>query len=200
MMIFTYDPSQYDFRSPVETAIGDIDRLTWDGGAELVASDQQTPWHADLYSAYDHGWLNMWNRFCVEWVRPIFGTKLAVQARPTWRVHPALNRAIGPHHTDRLYGHGPGTLNLWIPLTDTNPSNTLWVGNRPVIARYGDVVVFDGVNDTHGNVPNLSDRSRVSFDARLVPISQLSGGESFNTRTPLEVGGYYNDLDALSAS
>lgn len=198
-MILTYDTTRYDFRTPAALACGYLGGLKWDGGHRTVDSDQETPWHAALYRLYDEtGWLDVWRRFVAEWVVPTFGEGLAYQARPTWRVHPIGNQAIGPWHTDTLYGHGDGTTNLWVPLVDTTDANTLWVESKPITVRYGEVLAFDGVHQRHGNIANLSDRSRVSFDARIVPIASLQpGGQSFNTRTPLEVGGYYAEADAL---
>ena len=197
-MILTFDPDRYDFRTPVERAISNLTALRWDGGDIEVDSDQNTPWHRRLYTLYTEGWLEVWDRFAAEWIRPLFGPGYAFQARPTWRVHPAGNRAIGPWHTDRRYGHGAGTTNIWLPLTSTDEHNTLWVAGEPRYLHYGDVLVFDGVHLEHGNVPNVGDRSRVSFDARVVHTSALQGGRSHNTRTPLEVGGYFSLLDTVS--
>ena len=201
MEIHRYDTGRFDFRTPAALACGYLGGLTWNGGNRTVDSDQDTPWHQRLYKIYDDtDWLDTWRSFAVEWVRPRFGEGLAVQARPTWRVHPAGNWAIGPWHVDGRYGHSAGTTNLWIPLGDTNEHNTLWVDSKPVTVRYGEVLCFDGTAQTHGNVVNTSDRSRVSFDARVVPIANLTGGQSHNERVPLEVGGYYLALDELAAS
>lgn len=197
-VILTYNTDRYDFLGPVEAAIGDPHKLRWDGGDIEADSDQQTPWHRKLYTLYEHGWLDVWRRFAAEWIRPLFGPGYAYQARPTWRVHPAGNRAIGPWHTDTRYGHGSGTTNLWIPLTTTNEQNTLWVAGEPRYLAYGEVLVFDGVHLEHGNIPNVSDVARVSFDARVAPLAYLGGGTSYNTRTPLVVGGYYETLDSSS--
>lgn len=197
MRVESYDTERYDFRSPAADVLGALEALRWDGGDVVVDSDQHTPWHRSLYDLYERGWLDIWQRFARDWLRPRFGPGMAYQARPTWRVHPAGNRAVGPWHTDQRYGHGTGTTNVWVPLTDAAAENALWIEGSPVTVNHGEVLIFDGTALIHGNVANITDRARVSFDARIVAIDTLRGGRSFNTRTPLALGGYYEALDDL---
>lgn len=56
-----------------------------------------------------------------------------VQRVPTFRVHFPGSRAVGEPHTDYQYGHQPGELTFWIPLTEATETSTIWVANRIVV-------------------------------------------------------------------
>jgi hypothetical protein len=84
---------------------------------------------------------------------------------------------VGMLHRDRDYGLMPGSVNLWIPVTDVFGSNSLWVGGartngrdaEPVTLRLGQALLFDGSNRWHGAIWNTSGFTRVSFDLRFFP-------------------------------
>lgn len=112
---------------------------------------------------------------------------------------PNKPQGIFPFHTGLLYGHGPASRSLWMPLTDVtaaddwsasmqiidvNKSRELIsdaIKNRlgvhemtelfgkeswPLLAGPGDVVFFTQEN-IHGNVVNVTGKTRVSIDFRL---------------------------------
>lgn len=84
-------------------------------------------------------------------------------------------KQVGMLHRDRDYGLAPGSVNLWIPVTNAWGSNSLWVGGttaqgrdaQPVVMRYGQALFFDGADRWHGAVWNTSGYTRVSFDLRF---------------------------------
>ena len=117
-------------------------------------------------------------------------------------------------HVDAMYGHGPCSVNCWLPLTalDARGLNSLHVESepgaedfRPIRARVGEIRVFDGSACAHYTVANESDETRVSLDFRVVPRvlfafdavernSDRPGGKKLPTR--YRVGGYFSAAEA----
>jgi len=118
-------------------------------------------------------------------------------------------------HVDAMYGHGPCSVNCWLPLTalDKRGLNSLHVESepgaedfRPIRARVGEIRVFDGSACAHYTVANESDETRVSLDFRVVPRGLFAfdavernadrpGGEKRQT-TRYRVGGYFSAAEA----
>lgn len=53
--------------------------------------------------------------------------ELVYQAVPSLRCAPPAGVAIGRRHRDRDYGHQPGQVNFWLPLSRVAGDNTLYV-------------------------------------------------------------------------
>jgi hypothetical protein len=146
--------------------------------------------------------------FFAEVIEPLYGAIVSRQPNPTFRSHFAVpgdgledeaadfirmdNRAFlqkhyfdayqpGIFHRDRDYGLLEGTVNAWIPITDVEGRNSLWIGGRsdhgadalPVSLRYGECLFFDGACRWHGAVWNTSPTTRISFDVRFIPARHL---------------------------
>lgn len=107
-------------------------------------------------------------------------------------------------HVDSMYGHPSGSLNVWLPLTQTAGSNTLHLESapgaedfKPLEMKYGELVIFDGTTCAHYTLANTTDDTRVSLDFRVIPgsvfdpeaeCSRVKGGaQSYN------LGGYYSE-------
>ena len=118
-------------------------------------------------------------------------------------------------HVDAMYGHGPCSVNCWLPLTalDARGLNSLHVESepgaedfRPIRARVGEIRVFDGSACAPYTVANESAETRVSLDLRVVPGGLFAfdavernadrpGGEKRQT-TRYRVGGYFSAAEA----
>eukprot|EP00759_Apiculatamorpha_spiralis_P010663 PhF_6_TR17407/c0_g1_i1/m.26646 len=98
------------------------------------------------------------------------------QYPPSVRLQPgpcpdAFTRA----HRDAEYGHQPGEINFWLPLTSHDMTQTsLWVESAPGVGDfhplplpYGQVAWFYGCLCYHYAPPNLSPFCRVSLDFRI---------------------------------
>jgi ectoine hydroxylase-related dioxygenase (phytanoyl-CoA dioxygenase family) len=59
--------------------------------------------------------------------------------------------------------------------------------------KYGECIQWDGSNLTHGNEKNVTGKTRVSVDSRVITESNYIPNESgsINTNTPFALGGYY---------
>lgn len=94
-------------------------------------------------------------------------------------------------------------MNFWVPATIAYYTNTLRVQTSEDLApqpveplKVGQYVIFDGVSLNHGNEPNLTSTTRVSFDFRTIPESKFVASDqiSINTGLRFAVGedGYYD--------
>ena len=118
-------------------------------------------------------------------------------------------------HVDAMYGHGPCSVNCWLPLTalDERGLNSLHVESepgaedfRPIRARVGEIRVFDGSACAHYTVANESDETRVSLDFRVVPrglfafdaVERNDVGNDVGKKrqTRYRVGGYFSAAEA----
>ena len=112
---------------------------------------------------------------------------------------------MGEWHKDKDYRDLSWALkvketNYYLPLTSTNTQNTIWVESeedkgdyKPILATYGECVEWDASNLTHGNKQNISNKTRVSVDFRVIPESRYLDDNrlTVNTSTTFTLGGYY---------
>jgi len=201
--IFTYDPSEYNFRELLCDIfeVGNLEDLENDRDIEVlqVGTDQSTEFHRQFYEHFDEIH-SSYLRFIADVIAPRFDEPFCYQVVPTFRVHLPENVAVGEFHTDEDYNHSPGEINFWVPFTATFGTNSVFIESAlgsgefaPIEAGYGDVVTFDAVRWRHGNKLNTTGQTRVSFDFRCVPESAYNprGLKTVNTGTSLEIGDYF---------
>ena len=173
---------------------------------------------ADLPATVD--FVRAYERFVCEHVCPALHAGLAAdaggardrllfQAFPCVRVQqPSEYPTIRPH-MDRMYGHPPGTLNVWVPLTPAGDSNTLWTESGPGKQDFhplprlevGQGVYGDMANCTHFTQANASDVTRVSLDFRVVPRPDYDSASAALPKAeghgggecPFRLGTYYSE-------
>jgi ectoine hydroxylase-related dioxygenase (phytanoyl-CoA dioxygenase family) len=164
------------------------------------ATDQSTVLHERFYAAASEGF-PLYEAFarCVL-VSLAEREPVYLQRIPNLRVQLPGNIAVGEFHRDSDYGHPDGELNVWVPLTSCERSNTIWVApdtesknGRPWVLNVGEALRFDGRNLLHGNVPNTTGATRVSLDFRYLPCRKLdrSSVRSVNTGMLFRPGDYY---------
>uniref|UniRef100_A0A0G4I7W7 Uncharacterized protein n=1 Tax=Chromera velia CCMP2878 TaxID=1169474 RepID=A0A0G4I7W7_9ALVE len=107
-------------------------------------------------------------------------------------------KSLGRLHNDAEYGHQPGEVNFWVPLTRCNPSNTMWVESvpgradwRPLLLHPGEALRFHGTFCRHFTRCNCSGVTRVSLDFRLAIE------ESFDAQWTLGGSNHKHDRKAL---
>ena len=213
MKLYAYDTELFPFAEIVGSMFGGVRDLTLlhnhsdAKGLDLVVreTDSVTPLHPHYYDNFNL-MEELWNSFAREHLLPLFEGDVLVQRIPTFRVQLPNNKAVGEFHKDSKYGHTNGALNIFLPLTDTNAYNTIWVETAPglgdyapVVLKYGEFALWDGVNHMHGNFKNSSQITRVSIDARLLSTSGLpekwdKSAKSINMKIPLAEGGYYQRM------
>jgi hypothetical protein len=163
--------------------------------------DQQSPWHKAFYDAWATSaqlpalFAGFVRAQVARWVAEPFYW----QAVPTFRVQLPGNVAVGTFHTDADYHHPAGEVSFWVPLTAAHDSSSVWIEgddgllHAPSVGP-GQVVEFSAVSRRHGNQPNGTGRSRVSFDFRCLPVRllpEVEGPPSEHYRLRFVPGGYY---------
>jgi hypothetical protein len=204
-VIRSYDPVTYDFAGAVRHLLGiaELSRVhTVHPPQPDAATDQNTAAHKLFYDGF-YEIRPLYRRFLRREIQPLFGTDLAVQTIPTFRVSAPGGTAVQEFHRDSDYHHQRGTVNFWLPLTKAFGTNTIWIESapdtgdyRPVDLAPGEYLQFDAINLRHGNVRNETDASRVSFDFRVIPLRQFvsTGLRTVSSTTRLEIGDYYMEL------
>lgn len=105
--------------------------------------------------------------------------EMLFQAQPNFRCHlPGTGHLLVHSHRDADYHHQPNELNVWLPLTPCEGSNTLWSESSPGLKDFrpfelvpGQCMLFWGHQCEHYTMPNETDATRVSIDFRVVPPS-----------------------------
>jgi hypothetical protein len=103
-------------------------------------------------------------------------SELIIQTSPCIRLQPPSAYRMTCPHKDSSYGHQPGQVNFWVPLTPCFAENSLYAESapgkkdfRPFDLRVGEMVRFYGNGCVHYTVPNRTEVTRVSMDFRVVP-------------------------------
>jgi hypothetical protein len=212
-----YNRERFPFATCVEYLFGcgDLTKLHTVQAYEKFtrATDQSTIFHRKFYEfARTDMFRGMYRAFIRDVAIPSVDSNWSYsygrepylyQRVPTFRVHFPGNVAVGEYHRDRDYNHAPEEMNLWLPLTPTNEANTVWIEDRERESRYvpwmpkiGEVLVFDGANLMHGNVENYSDKTRVSFDFRLLHCDDYrpSDRKTINAQMTFAIGDFWETL------
>eukprot|EP00873_Tetraselmis_striata_P013352 jgi/Tetstr1/433616/TSEL_022881.t1 len=104
------------------------------------------------------------------------GVSFWYQYPPSMRLQPGPCAQRGRTHCDLEYGHQPGELNFWLPLTDTGSTRTtLQAETRPGAGDFqdvpacslGQVAIFHGALCRHYAPPNRMHATRCSLDFRV---------------------------------
>jgi hypothetical protein len=205
VITLTYDQQRFPLASTVAELIGvfDMTRLRTRDSIVTRQTDQDTAWHATFYRAFPR-MRELYDDFVAHVSADLVEAPFAFQAVPTFRIQPPRNYAVGEFHRDADYNHPDGEVNFWVPLTPVYSSSAVWIepspgaAPEPFPAQPGEVLVFDAVNQRHGNVINSSGHTRVSFDFRCLPLSRLVESDlaTLNTGMRFRVGEYYTLGDA----
>lgn len=206
-----YDRYEYDFIGLISDFFG-VEQLnelhhTSDKKYQKlfeVGKDSSTDFHTLFYDKYRKGWGEMqslYDFFIKTVISKRFKEDFLYQSFPTFRVHLPYNVAVGAFHNDAEFHHPAGEVNYILPLTDSDDTASVWVESKPgkedfipMEMRTGQLIEFDGNRLTHGNKPNQTDKTRVSIDFRVLPIScynEADMSHSITTSKKFTEGAYY---------
>lgn len=172
-------------------------------------NDSDTVYHKVFYDKLRSDWpefLQSYKDFVAKIVAPIVGAKKKIiyQKWPTFRVHLPENVAVGGWHRDSDYNHPPHEINFIVALTPMFESNTTITEATPgkfdfrqLVLNPGQFVMFDGNKCMHGNLPNKTGRTRVSFDFRVLleeNYSEITEKFSLSKGKKFTIGDYYEVL------
>lgn len=172
--------------------------------------DQSTVWHKCFYEKIreERVFDSYYKAFLEDKIKPRFGEEIVYQKIPTFRVHLPGNIAVGEFHKDEDYRNKEWAkkvqeVNYFVPLTKAYGTNTIWAETeedlgdfQEIRANIGDCIEWSATKLTHGNKQNITKKTRVSFDFRVIPKSRYidSNHLTINTKIPFGIGGYYGVL------
>lgn len=178
-----------------------------------VGEDQATYAHSLLYQidpryqknhvlknqVKDRGFIQIYRDFINFLEESIFHEKLVYQKLPTLRIHLPDNLSVGAYHRDSDYNHPREEINVWVPITTAQRTATIHMESsfdkedyHPIELEYGQYLIFDSALK-HGNEVNVEGYTRVSFDFRVIPLSNYKNHEetSINQKMKFSLGDYY---------
>jgi len=174
---------------------------------DAPGKDSDTLFHRIFYNKMRANWpefLDQYKNFIREFIAPLIGAKdeLIYQKWPSFRVHLPNNVAVAGWHRDGDYNHPHGEINFILAITDMFESNTTISESSPRKMDFrqlelgpGQVVRFDGNQCIHGNLPNKTGVTRVSFDFRVMLPEDYIGedhlGQSLSKGNKFLIGHYY---------
>jgi len=204
MKFVDYNTDKFTFRKIIQEVLNqeNLEKIHEVKNYELFVkgTDQSTEWHKMYYSQLDK-FLPTYTEFVYDVIKPLFGEDIVYQKIPTFRTQLVNNLGVFEYHKDKTYKHNIEELNFFLPFTDAYSSNTIWVESEedkgdysPMNTLYGQVVMWNGCNLTHGNKPNNTLNTRVSCDFRVIPISkykeEVNEGTIY-TKMKFTIGDYY---------
>ena len=159
--------------------------------------------------------MEAYHNFLVGVVAPYVGDPagLVFEARPGFRCHlPGTGKPLLRQHCDAEYFHQPNEINLWLPLTPTFGSNTLWAELSPgggdfrpiALGGAGEALLFYGNQCQHYTMANDTQSTRVSLDFRVIPRSLYRAVYPNSTRVSdgqprFALGAHYDETGPLTA-
>lgn len=192
--VFDYDLEKYNFPKIIADFLNTdaLDTLKIDpANHDLQSVDslyknmERTKAYEDLYSSLnsDEGkrFYDTYMRFIEEVIRPAYDEAIYYQSKPTHRILYRNSEGVSRFHRDKDYGHSTFEINHFVPQTEAFSTNTVWIESeegkedfKPMELKPGQFARFDGPNLMHGAKLNTTDKTRISFDFRIVKSSDLS--------------------------
>ena len=219
MKIVNYDTKKYNFQKLISDlyncSLEDLDSL--DKKEKLaLGKDTHTLFHKTFYQRISEAWPefeNLYKSFIEEIIFPMFeDDTLIYQSLPNIRFHRPNAKAVYIWHSDgdADHRHPPGEINIFLPLTKCDETNTMWVESIPGLGDFKPLVMNSGQffigylnRCRHGNKINESSKTRVSFDFRVVPgfaYDNAFVGRTATTGLEFKVGQYYDKMEREETS
>jgi hypothetical protein len=133
-----------------------------------------------------------------------FKKKIIFQSKPTLRIQFPNTISVGGYHRDSDYGHQKKSLNFWLPFTDSQNTNTLWIETKknkkdykPYDVKWGQILIFDS-SLKHGVEVNKENYTRTSMDFRILLKKDYkkTNKTSPKNKIKFELGGYYSNFES----
>jgi len=187
--IFTYDISKYNFKSFLLN-IFDISNL--DNIEEICEeynnetnnlNDIETSLHKKFYLCIKKN--DKFKKMYCHLIRDIYDNFFKEEELIIYQSYPSIrfqfqNSITVPEHydADEKASHPLGEKNFLIPVTDMKDTNTIHIESEPgkrdfkaINLRFGELLYFNGNMCTHKNESNKEGLVRISFDFRIILIS-----------------------------
>lgn len=211
MKKISYNTKTFNFREFVENFLefknleNIHEQYAFDEVLEF-GTDQNRYLHKKFYKGMDSssGFVSVYRSFIKNVVNTLFDEEMIFQKFPTFRVHQPDNIAVFAFHKDKEYNHNENEINFYLPITKAFSTNTFWYESeedkkdfQPMEADYGDLVMWDGANLSHGNKLNDTGQTRISFDFRLLSKKIYLNSEHKSSKSKgksFVIGDYYDEF------
>ena len=217
-LIKNYDAEKYNFCKETEkffdVNVGELNQLHIKREDLLppqelnFGNETKTEFHKLFYknlnSNKGESIKNTYHNFIKDIIAPIFGRTFLYQKFPSFRVHIPNDKAIHKWHydSDDDHKHPDWEINFQVAMTNMFDSNATWIESvpgikdfQPMELKVGQFSIFNGNKLTHGNKPNVTNKTRVSMDFRVLPLDRYDASKSLESVTSnrkFTIGGYYN--------
>jgi len=174
----------------IHTRNSSIDQVTFN-------NDTSTDYHKTYYnSPYYKEMIETYDKFILDNIIPLFNEDIVVQKEPSFRINLPNNTALGKcstdtdsdiigMHCDGDYNHPPEEINFMLSITGQEKTNSCYIETQPnkgdfypVKMNKGDFMSFYGNKCRHYNKKNISGKTRISIDFRVIPYSQYKETDS----------------------
>ena len=173
-----------------------------------MENNSDTIWHKKFYDSLRSDradFVEAYDSFVKNEVTKVYkgGCSFIYQKWPTLRINVPGNRCLPEAHCDSQegYNHPDGEINFQIAITDIFDTNATWIESvpglrdfSPINLRQNEFAVFNGNKCIHKNELNLTGKTRISFDFRILPLDRYkpdSQKVSNTKKTKFVVGDYY---------
>jgi hypothetical protein len=178
LAIIEYDIRKYDFRAWASSVLGvePLENIHERADLKIYSNvvAQINACRRELNKGFSHC-KPVYVDFIQSIIAPLYNGVNSYQIPPSFRFH-FSGKGSSAFQRDRDYRFNPTYLNVWIPLTRVWGSNSIWIESEggaadfsPVELAYGQALIFDGPNLSHGSIFNDTPFSRVSMDFRFSP-------------------------------
>ena len=172
-IIVEYDSARYNFREWACEVLG-VNELEAIHCLNKVKTCNISPTDNQLAKSFS-SILEIYKSFVLDVLDKKIVGIANYQSPPSFRFHySGLGSSV--FHRDRDFGVEQGRINVWVPLTNVWGDNSLWIegkegaeDHQPITMQFGQMLLFDGVNISHGSKINTTSSTRVSFDFRFLP-------------------------------
>ncbi|MGB5982123.1 MAG: hypothetical protein WBG46_08270 [Nonlabens sp.] len=188
--ILNYKTEDYPFHIVISELIGESLSLATTGENNFVEANsfyknmESVPLFEKMYSGLGSeqgkSFYLLYEKFIKNIIRPQFDESIYYQKKPSHRILFRDLKGEARFHRDSDYGHEKHEINYWVPQTRAFESNSIWIESKkgkldysPVNLEVGEYLKFHGAVLSHGAVDNKTDRTRVSFDFRVIRESDF---------------------------
>lgn len=155
-----------------------------DVGLLEQSNEAETFFHNKFYDKLREGWPEIektYEDFVLNEVSPLFKEDFLYQQFPSFRIQAPNQMAVSKWHydSDKDHRHPDWEINFQIALTIMYSTSATWVESVPGLNDFspmnlslGEFAIFNGNKCRHGNKINKTNKTRVSLDFRVLPISR----------------------------
>lgn len=221
MIKFSYDKDKYNFEEMIKDCfnVGDLESIhlhldekySVPEGIPGLGKDTDSYYHKVFYNKLNKGWSELteaYHGIIKEVIMKYMGVdKLVYQTKPTFRIQYPDGKAITTWHYDGddNHKHPPWEINVQIALTDMQGDLCTWIETvpglrdfKPMEMKVGEMYVFNGNKCIHGNKVNSTNKTRISFDFRVIPYDRYDPNFEKKSATKNQkflLGGYYSLME-----